>query len=688
MDFEAQYITEKHYHRGYVQGVFDLFHIGHLNLLRRAKACCDYLIVGVVADDIVKSYKNKMPYIPLDERMAIVRAVRYVDEVVAVDRHNFDKLKAWELYHFDCHFSGDDHTAEWTELERKFRELGVDMVNFPYTEKRSSTMLRRVIANSEPGKGAGEDKKYQAGYIMLGSGNCLPAGDYEVLKDAASCCGRLTVGIPGDDLAGRMRGTPSPADFARRKEIISQLRFVHEVVEVNWNNVSRIDMWEQVRYDVCFTGSMYGRQFYEDREALRDRGADLILLNAGDWKNDVSVMEEAVRDASHTKQTVLFGTGAYFDSYMDTVGRRYKPAFAVDNDSSKWGTKKAGVMIYPPDKLKEFPEDGLLVVLCCRKYGAVLEQLRCMGNYDFRIMSCRPEIALWSEYELILRSEKEYLKESHRQLKILLKEFDRVCTEYGLKYYLICGALIGAVRHKDLIPWDDDADVAMTRTDYEELKKHAAEIWDGHDFTFLPYDGLGNGTFLDFMNRLVYQKERIPTNIFYRVKDRMKADVCDHQVLDIYVLDDASDDDGKHRRHCFRQKILYGLAMGHRGKTDMSLYKAVPPFIRTAVWFLSHAGRLIPLSLIFRMYERHCRKFSGLNTRCYYESNGWINFFSHRIPKELLAGTCRLPVGDLSVSAPERYGDFLEDLGYHSFMSFPPACTRKPTHSVKSELIL
>ena len=688
MELEAQYITEKHYHRGYVQGVFDLFHIGHLNLLRRAKACCDYLIVGVVSDDIVKSYKNRMPCIPLDERMAIVEAVRYVDEVVAVDRHNFDKLKAWELYHFDCHFSGDDHAAEWTELERKFRERRVDMVNFPYTEKRSSTMIRRVIANSGPGNGAGEDKKYQTGYIMLDGGNFLHSGEYEVLREAASRCGRLTVGIPGDDLTERMRGTPAPAESARQKEMLSHLDFVHEVIEVGWNNVSRIDMWEQVRYDACFTGSIYGRQFYEDREALRERGAELILLETGGWKNDVRALEEAVRDASYTKQTVLFGTGAYFDSYMDTVGRRYKPAFAVDNDSTKWGTEKAGIMIYPPDRLKEFAEDDILVILCCRKYGAVLEQLRSMGNYDFRTMSCRPELALWSEYELILRSEREYLKESHRQLKILLKEFDRVCTEYGLTYYLICGGLIGAVRHKDLIPWDDDADVAMTRTDYEELKKHAAEIWDGTDFTFLPYDGLGNGTFLDFMNRLVYQKERIPTNIFYRVKDRMKADVCDRQVLDIYVLDNASDDDGKHRRHCFCQKVLYGLAMGHRGKTDMSLYKGVPPFIRAAVWFLSHIGKLVPLSLIFRAYERHCRKFSGQDTHCYYESNGWINFFSHRIPKELLAGTCRLQVGDVSVSAPKRYDDFLEDLGYHNYMSFPPACTRKPTHSVKSELIL
>ena len=148
MEFEKEYITEKHYHKGYVQGVFDLFHIGHLNLLRRAKSCCDYLMVGVVADEVVQLYKNKKPYIPLDERIAIVEAIRYVDEVVVVDSHNFDKIAAWNLYHFDCHFSGDDHMAEWTELERKFHELGVDMVNFPYTKKRSSTMIQTSLKNN------------------------------------------------------------------------------------------------------------------------------------------------------------------------------------------------------------------------------------------------------------------------------------------------------------------------------------------------------------------------------------------------------------------------------------------------------------------------------------------------------------------------------------------------------------
>ena len=145
MKFEKEFVAKKHYKLGYAQGVFDLFHIGHLNLLRRSKSCCDYLLVGVVTDEIVKFYKNKTPYIPIEERVAIIEAIRYVDEVVIVDWHNMDKLVAWDLYRFDCHFSGDDHKSEWYEVEQKLKKKGVDMVNFPYTKKRSSTMIQQSL---------------------------------------------------------------------------------------------------------------------------------------------------------------------------------------------------------------------------------------------------------------------------------------------------------------------------------------------------------------------------------------------------------------------------------------------------------------------------------------------------------------------------------------------------------------
>ena len=134
----------KKYKIGYTTGVYDLFHIGHLNLLRRAKEQCDYLIVGVTVDELV-SYKGAQAVIPFEERKAIVEAIKYVDQVVA--QTNLDKLAAWEKYHFDVMFVGDDWKGKpnWIRYEAQLGEKGVDVVYFPYTRSTSSTKLRRVL---------------------------------------------------------------------------------------------------------------------------------------------------------------------------------------------------------------------------------------------------------------------------------------------------------------------------------------------------------------------------------------------------------------------------------------------------------------------------------------------------------------------------------------------------------------
>ncbi|MBO7124867.1 MAG: adenylyltransferase/cytidyltransferase family protein, partial [Bacteroidales bacterium] len=117
---------------GYTTGVFDLFHIGHLNLLRKAKAQCDYLIVGVSSDDLVM-YKNKHAVIPFEERMEIVKAIRYVDEVVP--QLNMDRMEAWKKYKFNVMFVGDDWkgTDKWNKIEEEMNSVGVKIVYFPYT---------------------------------------------------------------------------------------------------------------------------------------------------------------------------------------------------------------------------------------------------------------------------------------------------------------------------------------------------------------------------------------------------------------------------------------------------------------------------------------------------------------------------------------------------------------------------
>ncbi|HYE08972.1 MAG TPA: adenylyltransferase/cytidyltransferase family protein [Patescibacteria group bacterium] len=134
----------KKYKIGYTTGVYDMFHIGHLNILERAKEQCEYLIVGVTTDELV-SYKNKKAIIPQSERMAIVESIKYVDKVVP--QENMNKMEAWEKFKFDVMFVGSDWkgTDKWNEFERQFGAVGVDVVYFPYTQGTSSTKLREVL---------------------------------------------------------------------------------------------------------------------------------------------------------------------------------------------------------------------------------------------------------------------------------------------------------------------------------------------------------------------------------------------------------------------------------------------------------------------------------------------------------------------------------------------------------------
>ncbi len=140
---------QKKYKVGYTTGVFDLFHVGHLNILRRAKEMCDYLIVGVSTDDLVKSYKEHAPVIPYEERAAIVSAIRYVDRVVP--QTSLNKVEAYHALRFDALFHGNDwqNSPLYNEVSAQMKTLGVEMVFLPHTEGVSSTDIREKVFKHE-----------------------------------------------------------------------------------------------------------------------------------------------------------------------------------------------------------------------------------------------------------------------------------------------------------------------------------------------------------------------------------------------------------------------------------------------------------------------------------------------------------------------------------------------------------
>lgn len=132
----------KKYKVGYTQGVYDMFHIGHLNLINHAKKYCDYLIVSVNSDELVQLYKNKTPIINQEERKIIVENIKAVDECVIVT--TLDKIEIWNQLHFDAIFIGDDWkgNARWLQTEQSLKPYGVTVVYLPHTDGISSTMLR------------------------------------------------------------------------------------------------------------------------------------------------------------------------------------------------------------------------------------------------------------------------------------------------------------------------------------------------------------------------------------------------------------------------------------------------------------------------------------------------------------------------------------------------------------------
>ena len=147
MELDREIIMERTEKKiiGYTTGVFDMFHIGHLNILKRAKEQCDYLIVGVSTDEVVEEYKKKTPIIKFEERIAIVEAIKYVDEVVP--QTTMDKMEAWKQLKFDVMFHGSDWKGSdmYNHIIEKFNNVGVKVIFLPHTEGVSSTLLTEVL---------------------------------------------------------------------------------------------------------------------------------------------------------------------------------------------------------------------------------------------------------------------------------------------------------------------------------------------------------------------------------------------------------------------------------------------------------------------------------------------------------------------------------------------------------------
>jgi lipopolysaccharide cholinephosphotransferase len=264
------------------------------------------------------------------------------------------------------------------------------------------------------------------------------------------------------------------------------------------------------------------------------------------------------------------------------------------------------------------------------------------------------------------------LEDVQRVNLTLLREVDRVCRAHDITYFLDSGTLLGAVRHKGTIPWDDDADIAMTVSDYERFAALAdAELAEG--FSFVPPSRYGDHVFYDYIPHIVYENSRV------RADDeemRFYDGLLNHIVLDIFIIDDAPSSPARQSLQRFKLKLLYGLGWGHRYHIDYQDYAVSQ---KIGVWLLSHIGRLFSQRSIARAYWRCARWFEGTGSPCCFMTNYILTELDRIYRWEWFAQAVDLDYDGCRFMAPVGYHEVLTAL-FGDYMQLPPEDQRRPAH--------
>lgn len=526
---------------------------------------------------------------------------------------------------------------------------------------------------------------FKVGY-MAGEFSKLSYEMFLRLLECHSQCEKLVIGLFADDFILRTTNRTASVPYEQRKQMVEAIKYVDEIVEITQENVSKRVIYKQIYFDACYIGTEYGTAYQRDLEWAREKSVELILPETDGKISDLEALKIILDNPYRKYRIVLFGTGVYFDTYMDRLGtkKEYAPVYAVDNNKEQWGKEKRGIKIESPEKLLEEDQEGLLVIVCCKNYKPVVEQINGYhAAIDYRLLCHSNEQAAADEWAIIFEQERAHVAKVQEILLKLLVEFDRVCMKYHLRYFLNCGSVIGAIRHHGFIPWDDDVDVIMYQEDFDELVKHADEEWkeDGN-IRLVKYTQMGNGAMLDFMHRLIYMGEEHPTNTFDKVSGKADSSLFNHCCLDIYLLNKASVNKKLQKINTMLMQAVYGLAMGHRAYIDFETYKHHDWFTRFVIHVTSGVGRLLPVPFISFLHEFFARRFDKKDTPYVYETNGYVT--KRIFDRELFGNGIRVDVCGHQIMVPAQYDRYLEEHGYHNYMQFPPANVRKPMHAVKS----
>lgn len=273
-----------------------------------------------------------------------------------------------------------------------------------------------------------------------------------------------------------------------------------------------------------------------------------------------------------------------------------------------------------------------------------------------------------------VQDKKKDLSRVHEANRTLLREIDRICRKYKIKYMLDSGSLLGAVRHQGFIPWDDDVDVVFTRSNFEMFLKVAPrELPEGMSL-LRPEEIRGGKVFYDFTTRVIYENSRVHGDTeqmrFYDGK-------LNHLWVDLFVLDRLPDGKLGAGFAKLLQKIIYGMAMAHRDHLDFSKYG---PADKLRVGVLAAAGRLVPMPVLFKLQRLAASKDRRKKTKRWYYSNYQPDYLYVTLEGEWCERTVELPFEDMVCMAPAGYTHVLEQI-YGDYMTLPPEEKRVPAHS-------
>ena len=390
-------------------------------------------------------------------------------------------------------------------------------------------------------------------------------------------------------------------------------------------------------------------------DLLDARGYEVQLNTSGEGNvnADLEYLGAVVPEADN----LLYRNDRYVVSHVENE----KLAGSFSKTVKDTGISKSGLKLV----VKSEVETDVNVTVCKTDFGTVH-------------LAAGERVEKIYETSGLCEKEKEYLKEIHDILYKLLSEIDRVCMENDIEYYLVFGGLLGYVRYGEIIPWDDDVDVAMTRENFEKFRKIADKKL-GKDFKYLDCGSLGEDAFLDFLCRVVYMKSDVQGTAFDKVDGRLYKEYENKLPMDIYVLDNASDIKAFHKLHMFLIRAVYGLGMGHRSYLNKAEYSSSGFVTRKGVELLSRIGRKISLDRIMKLHDRVSMMFNKKKTKSYFMSNGYLPFIHTKYLRRWFEGTKRIKLGEIYVNAPTKYRSYLKR-AYYDYYHLPPVEKRIPGH--------